>query len=760
MDSECLWSMNYSYIPSTMECILTYCTNPTDAPNGVNGANYNFVWNQQRVRLGHSIEYPCDTNHAVENDTEWKSAADQGTMVKCGDDGEFIYPSPWPQCSTTVSCPDPGNSTEITRTLSYGTYLEYMSKLRYKCDDLRKWIRAKDTEVLADKIEVMCEWRQSYPIDGSNLECVIHHCRHPHDEPGNHTAPGAEYQIHLKEESDWTIQFDSTVRYECEAGTHIENTEIDPTETYIDVECITDVGEYNTPVRQGGSWPNCTETVICGLPPEPPVNGTRTWISPAVENQETYDTSIIYHCENGSQFDTDGDGQGDEVTVTIRCQWNKAWHPYLELPPCIVTHCVEPFRIPEETNLEEITSEWTPINTNKQYQCKNTYISNINTKVYTMFWESDRTRSTFELECKDDGYFTWEEWPICLTDITCSPDPPIIPTHSEYTLISDDGTVTVNSLIYPVYPSENRIVDQVLNSTENNTLIPKNYMTNLTYNCGSAREFFYEDGSQENTQSMSCQWDKTWTPTTELGECDWVACLKPPVPPVSTHLRITDWTGEPIPFGDMIRYVCDRGYQFEEDPSQIDVKYTCQDGTNPDHEDKRGFFDVPQTEEDWPRCLLGISISIKFMIFFSMNFSAPLCLKPPDAPEEGVQEYLPIPIPIEPEELCDLNDEDITLTCPTFLTIFINKVTYGRNPGKDLCDGDKPKDTFKPAGDVSCFDDSKSEIVANALKSECHGEYTCTYTVPTLQIGEACSGMRREVKVETLCGKHNTISSF
>ena len=110
--------------------------------------------------------------------------------------------------------------------------------------------------------------------------------------------------------------------------------------------------------------------------------------------------------------------------------------------------------------------------------------------------------------------------------------------------------------------------------------------------------------------------------------------------------------------------------------------------------------------------------------------------------------------------MCDLNDEDITLTCPTFLTVFINKVTYGRNPGKDLCDGDKPKDTFKPAGDVSCFDDSKSEIVANALKSECHGEYTCTYTVPTLQIGDACSGMRREVKVETLCGKQFEILSF
>ena len=608
MYTDCLWSMNYTHTPSTMECVLTYCTNPTDLPN-TNGSNYNFIWNQQRVLLGGSLWYPCKNLHFVENDTTWYNEADTGTRVHCGNNGEFIYPSIWPQCSSSVSCPDPGNSTEVTRTLTSGNNLQYGSYLKYKCDDLRKWIRVKGTQQLAESTSTMCEWRKSYPLDGTNLECVIHHCRHPHDEPGNHTAPAPQYQLVLRAESDWTISFGNSIRYECEPGTHIENSEIDPTETYIDVPCITDVGEYNTPVRQNNTWPNCTQTVVCGLPPEPPVNGSRIWISPAVENQETYNTSVFYSCENGSQFDINNDGIGDEVTVTIRCHWNKEWYPYhLELPPCIVTHCVEPFKIPEETNLEEITSEWTPINTKKQYQCKNTYISSTNTKVYTMFWEKDRSRSTFELDCMEDGYFVWEEWPICLTDVTCSPDPPIIPTHSEYSLVADDGTVIVNSLIYPTYPSENRITDQVLNSTQNNTLIAKNYMTNLTYNCGSAREFFYADDSQDKTQSMTCQWDRTWTPTAELGECDWVACLKPPLAPTSTHLRVTDWHGTPISFGDQARYVCDRGYQFEDDPSQLDVKYTCQDGTNAGHEDKRGFFDVPQNEEDWPRCLLGEKI--------------------------------------------------------------------------------------------------------------------------------------------------------
>ena len=601
--SSCLWSMNYSIAVSDMECILTYCDNPIDDPNN-NGANYNFLWANNRVVLGGKMFYPCKSGHRLENDTQYWSESDQGIHVSCGEDGEYIYPSPWPQCSamSDVFCADPGNSSEVDRTYDSGDNLEYKSVLKYQCQDPRKWIKSigeDNSELLMFK-ETMCEWRKSYPLDGTSLECVIHHCRHPHDEPGSHPVPPPEYQIHLEELTNWTIPFGENVVYRCEDNTFIENDEVDPTKTSIEVECITDIGEYDTPVRQGINWPNCTETVSCGKPPELPVNGTRIWISPAVEDQETYDTNITYFCQDGSQFDTNYDGVGDSISVTIRCLWNKTWSPYhQQLPPCIITHCVEPFKIPDETNLEIITSEWTPINTNKEYQCKNTIDS-----VYTMFWESDRTKSTFELACKPDGYFTWEEWPICLTDITCSPDPPLIPTHSEYTLTTDDGSVTVNSIIYPTYPSVNRF-SEVFISTKNNTELPKNYMANLTYHCGSAREFFYDNGTQAETQSMTCQWDKTWTPTTELGTCDWVACLKPPLPPLSRNLVVSDWFGDPIAFGDQIRFVCRKGYYFEEDPSQIDVKYTCQDGTNPDHKDKRGFFDVPENEDEWPRCMLG-----------------------------------------------------------------------------------------------------------------------------------------------------------
>ena len=52
--------------------------------------------------------------------------------------------------------------------------------------------------------------------------------------------------------------------------------------------------------------------------------------------------------------------------------------------------------------------------------------------------------------------------------------------------------------------------------------------------------------------------------------------MRPPPPPPESNLRITDWFGAPIPFGQSARYVCDRGLLFEDDPAQEEVLYECQ----------------------------------------------------------------------------------------------------------------------------------------------------------------------------------------
>ena len=58
--------------------------------------------------------------------------------MSCSDSGEFVYPTSWLQCSNTVFCPDPGNSSMVSREYStLVTDLEYNSKLRYddnNCD--------------------------------------------------------------------------------------------------------------------------------------------------------------------------------------------------------------------------------------------------------------------------------------------------------------------------------------------------------------------------------------------------------------------------------------------------------------------------------------------------------------------------------------------------------------------------------------------------------------------------------------------------
>ena len=410
LEARCLWYRNYSLVPADLECVLAYCDNPVSLPNS-NGAKYNFTWDGALLtNLSQTIFYPCQDDHRLEGDTTSKSQAEGGLSVECGEEGEYLYPPTWPQCSSTVVCQDPGNTDLVLRTYKSGADLAYWSVLRYVCQDPRQWIKtAEASSSLSAALETRCEWRRTFPLDGTSLVCQIHHCRHPHDEPGSHQPPPADHQLSLVEREDWDVGFSEEISYRCHPNTHIESEEIDPSQTSVSVSCLAGVGEFNTPVRQGASWPNCTETVVCGQPPLPPVNGSRVWLSPGSELQETYNTNITYSCQDGSQFDTDGDGAGDSLSVTIRCQWNKQWAPHTSLPPCYVTHCVEPFNIPEETNLEEVSSAWTEINRNKEYQCKNNIAG-----VPTMFWTSDRSRSTWQLPCRPDGYFTWAEWPICL----------------------------------------------------------------------------------------------------------------------------------------------------------------------------------------------------------------------------------------------------------------------------------------------------------------------------------------------------------
>ena len=64
-----------------------------------------------------------------------------------------------------------------------------------------------------------------------------------------------------------------------------------------------------------------------------------------------------------------------------------------------------------------------------------------------------------------------------LSDIICAKLPPQIPTHTEYSLTKDDGTVTASNLTYPSFERTNNFN---MNSTIENIDIPRNFMANLT----------------------------------------------------------------------------------------------------------------------------------------------------------------------------------------------------------------------------------------------------------------------------------------
>ena len=130
------------------------------------------------------------------------------------------------------------------------------------------------------------------------------------DEPGSHPAPPAANQLLLTTRTDWDVAFSSHVTYQCGPGQYFEDdSQVEPSARSLDVVCL-EVAEYNTPVRQNRLWPNCTTTVLCPRPPQAPVNGTSSW-----SGELTFNTSITFTCQDGRQFDTDTDGQGDQLSV-------------------------------------------------------------------------------------------------------------------------------------------------------------------------------------------------------------------------------------------------------------------------------------------------------------------------------------------------------------------------------------------------------------------------------------------------------------
>ena len=107
------------------------------------------------------------------------------------------------------------------------------------------------------------------------------------------------------------------------------------------------------------------------------------------------------------------------------------------------------------------------------------------------------------------------------------------------------------------------------------------------------------------------------------------------------------WYGDPIPFGDRVRYVCDRNTNFE-DEEMTSVELRCQDNVH------RGYFSAPDQAAAWPRCVATVSCP------------------PPVPPPQGVTLTSRPPQPsVETHTACGIQRDSIEMTCPSFLSLVI-----------------------------------------------------------------------------------------
>ena len=240
------------------------------------------------VDIGKWVEYFCQEGFKLLNETDDISEADGSLKAVCNETGDFVYPNPWPTCEETVNCTDPGITEDLKTTENHATYTDhaYKAELKYECIDKRKFAKVDgDTGPngeLQQSIISKCLWRKVYDILGPSIVCEIHHCAHPHNDDGNHTAPLPELNINLVESQEVIashVPFQENIMYKCDENMFIENRERDPTQNNITVQCL-ETGLYNIPEE----WPNCTETVSCGPPPTTPINGSIIWLN-GTENE-------------------------------------------------------------------------------------------------------------------------------------------------------------------------------------------------------------------------------------------------------------------------------------------------------------------------------------------------------------------------------------------------------------------------------------------------------------------------------------------
>ena len=120
-----------------------------------------------------------------------------------------------------------------------------------------------------------------------------------------------------------------------------------------------------------------------------------------------------------------------------------------------------------------------------------------------------------------------------------------------------------------------------------------------------------------------------------------------------------------------------------------------------------------------------------------------------------MREHHPTAFPVPSHQGCAVNADLLTLSCPSFLSVYPLSLTYGRNASlkKTLCDGEHANDDKAPF--QSCYDETVNRARLASLRSECSGLSSCSQEVPTVVLDPTCDGLRREMRVEHICGQYS-----
>ena len=128
--------------------------------------------------------------------------------------------------------------------------------------------------------------------------------------------------------------------------------------------------------------------------------------------------------------------------------------------------------------------------------------------------------------------------------------------------------------------------------------------------------------------------------------------------------------------------------------------------------------------------------------------SAPLCSPPPDVPLDG---FLNISRPIHPVQnvdTCRTDAEDLVISCPSFLTIYIRAASYSRKAAvPTMCTGERD-----PGPAADCTDPD----VVQKVRAECHGSHSCVLTVAgsLADLGQQCGPKKKELHTTHTCGNN------